>query len=140
MGTGAGTYYMARDTGSYFDIDGRRTSQPNSYTTTENNWGGASTGSSISIVNIPADTWNFIAMTQSGGTIYTFLNGILVGSQNNSSSTVSPASTPLGIFNIPGRTDLPAFNGYMAEVRYTQGVARYTASFTPPTAPFPDSA
>ena len=30
------------------------------------------------------------------------------------------------------------FSGYINEFRITKGIARYTANFTPPTAPFPD--
>lgn len=85
------------------------------------------------------NTWQHFAVTRSGSTIYFFLNGTI------STSTMTSSASLNGGFNwtigggyASGPTSNPLF-GYLDDIRITSGVARYTASFTPPTAPFPDS-
>lgn len=41
--------------------------------------------------------------------------------------------------DVPARADLQAFNGQLDDVRYTQGVCRYTGNFVVPTSAYPDS-
>jgi hypothetical protein len=85
--------------------------------------------------NIPTNAWTHLAITRSGSTWRMFINGTLDATTGSYSGTPNvPASALLGIGSGPGR--LP-FTGYLQDVRITKGYARYTASFTPPTAAFP---
>lgn len=79
------------------------------------------------------NTWTHVAITRSGSTITMWLNGVNVASATSSASIdVSGLSLGKqlnnGIYN-------GYFNGYIDDFRVTKA-ARYTASFTPPVAPF----
>jgi hypothetical protein len=80
------------------------------------------------------NTWHYIAVTRSGTTVRTFFNGTLANSTTLTGAVVSNA-TDISV----GRYS-SSFNGYIQDLRLTNGVARYTATFTPPTAALPTSA
>jgi len=83
-------------------------------------------------------TWNHLACVRNGTTLTVFANGISVGAKTLSSFGLSYNKTQdvyIGRFYTSSTLD---FNGYIDDLRITKGVARYTANFTPPTAPFPD--
>ncbi len=73
-------------------------------------------------------TWYHIAVCREGTTTRLFVNGTLLGSGTS--------------VNMTGHTDLAfrvgmgfstyCLNGYIDDFRWTKGVARYTATFTPP--------
>lgn len=91
----------------------------------------------VSQTTIAADTWYHLAVTREGNTWRLFVNGALEG------STVWTGVPDNGISNhfIAGGANYIGndfAHGYLDEVRITKGIARYTAAFTPPTAPFPD--
>ena len=82
------------------------------------------------------NTWYHIAVVRSGTTIYFFVDGVqqtTQGSGGGSFSFGSPTKYYVGCNN---DTNEP-FVGYIDDLRITKGYARYTANFTPPTAPFP---
>ena len=86
---------------------------------------------------LSVDTWHHLAfvLTAEGlGAVY--VNGTLDKSGAASSLSLSRPSYPLSIGANPNNSLF--FNGYIDDLRITKGVARYTANFTPPTAPFPD--
>jgi len=86
-------------------------------------------------------TWYYVTAVRSSGTIYMFVDGV--------SGTVTTTGTPSG-WNlnqngmvVAGVSTPPTniyLNGYIQDLRLTKGVARYTATFTPPTAALPTSA
>ncbi len=87
---------------------------------------------------VSANAWHHAALGRAGSTIYGFLDGV---QQFASTQTVAMVDGGKKI-NIGARYDGSslAMCGYLKYLRTTKGVARYTADFTPPTEPFPDSA
>lgn len=83
-------------------------------------------------------TWLHIAVVRSGGIVLVFVGGVQKASAPISGALAFGASwNP----NIGGQSGINrTINGHIDEVRITKGVARYTANFTPPTAPFPNAA
>jgi hypothetical protein len=82
--------------------------------------------------------WYHIALARSGGNWRVFRDGTLYVQATGQEARTFGSST--NQFRISGTTagSTNQFNGAFDEWRITKGVARYTANFTPPTAPFPD--
>lgn len=83
---------------------------------------------------VQAQQWTHCAAARSSGILELYVNGISV------------LSVPTGADFTTYNSDLPRvaadhagffFDGYIDDLRITQGVARYTATFTPPTDTFP---
>ena len=77
--------------------------------------------------------WHHIAMSYDGTTIRVFADGVL-----DASNTVvgTPLTSLSSDFTI-GVLNNVFITGYVDDLRVTQGVARYTSSFTPPSAELP---
>ena len=84
---------------------------------------------------VALNTWQHLAYVRSGTTVTLYLNGTANGTLTSSVSQASSSVIIGARFN--GLTEY--VNGYIDDLRITKGVARYTANFTPPTAPFPDA-
>jgi len=84
---------------------------------------------------LPANTWTNIAVTRSGTDVKIFINGTQSGSTGTNSQNLTYSTLGVGA-NSDG---VDSFNGYIDEVRITKGIARYTANYTAPVAPFLDA-
>jgi len=82
--------------------------------------------------DVSLNSWTHIAYSRSGSTLRVFVNGT-----QKASATVS-ASIGTSASNYIGRYGSVYLNAYIDEIRVTVGLARYTANFTVPSAPFPD--
>ena len=85
--------------------------------------------------SISANTWTHIAFVRNGSTWYWFINGVQSGTGSNSTNitfTSQPSYVGYG-----GEGYFDTFNGYIDDLRITNGYARYTANFTPPTQALP---
>jgi hypothetical protein len=89
-----------------------------------------------------ASSWQHLAVVSNGTTIVVYRNGISVGSvaASDNLAGLGAIGAVTQDFRIGARqvANLLPLNGYIDDLRITNGVARYTANFTPPTAPFPD--
>jgi hypothetical protein len=96
-------------------------------------WYSGSTAIKTSTTTISAATWTYFAVTRSGTNLYLFVNGTLQGSAGTDSANYNQTDILLIGKNRSG----DSLNGYLQNIRITKGVARYTATFTAPTAAFP---
>jgi hypothetical protein len=95
---------------------------------------------------ILSQTWQHIALSRASGTTKAFVAGTQVGSSySDTNNYITSSGRPwIGVFSNESLLPIPTVdiasspNGYIDDLRITKGVARYTANFTPPTAPFPD--
>ncbi|SDO20396.1 YD repeat-containing protein [Polaromonas sp. JS666] len=86
---------------------------------------------------ITAGVWHHVALSRSNGNWIMHLDGVQAGAvvNHNNSDAFSYGRFELGrqVFNGGG-----SLNGYLDEVRITNGAIRYWGSFTPPTQQFGD--
>jgi hypothetical protein len=74
-------------------------------------------------------TWHHYAVVRNGGTIALFRDGVLLTSAGLTPTLGVTGNAYIGSgASSTGST----FNGYIDDLRVTRGVARYTATFTPP--------
>jgi hypothetical protein len=81
-----------------------------------------------------AGSWQHVAITRSGTSVRMFINGTQLGSTLTWSTNFTQTQFFIGYYS----SSSFGFEGLIDEFRVTKGVARYTANFTAPTAPFPD--
>jgi hypothetical protein len=76
-----------------------------------------------------ANQWQHFAAVRSGGTITIYRDGV---SQGTTAQTPGSNGTGLAFGFSSTNFGNAFFKGYLDDIRYTRGVARYTSAFTPP--------
>jgi hypothetical protein len=84
---------------------------------------------------ITDNTWHHCAIVRNGSTITLYVDGVSRGSGTDTTSFEGNGGQIYIGYNNLGGND---FTGYIDDLRITKGVARYTTTFTPPTAAFAD--
>ena len=97
-------------------------------------------GNGISNTNPILKTWNHIAYTRSGNTFTLWLNGTSIVSVNGITGSIVDRSSEAKVIGSWALSS-PQFplTGYMSDFRFSSGLARYTSTFTLPTAPLSSS-
>jgi hypothetical protein len=95
--------------------------------------GDGATNNINQVVTIPsAGTWWYMCLVKYGSTYTVYVNGISVASSNTALASNNIPSLFIGSDN-----GSSGFNGYIDNLRITNGIARYTTNFTPPTTALP---
>ena len=86
------------------------------------------------------NVWTHIAISYDGTTCRIFKGGAVATSSafTGLSSTSASHTATIGIGNTYNAPAGYGFIGYIDDLRITKGIARYTTTFTPPTAAFPN--
>ena len=87
---------------------------------------------------ISTNAWYHVAFVRFSNVLSVYVNGVAgPTTANDGGLNLSEEYVAVGLFNYVNF--VASFHGYMDDFRITKGIARYTASFAPPTAPFPDA-
>jgi len=87
-------------------------------------------------VTSSVNNWYHIALVRNGTTVTLYIDGTSRATTTNS-STLGGTTCTIGVYGAAFPTT--AFKGYIDDLRITKGYARYTATFTPPTAALSDT-
>lgn len=79
------------------------------------------------------------ALVRSSGSLSLWIDGTMVGTPYASATNYAGTTCYIGGRFAAVSGDRRSINARLDDLRITPGVARYTSSFTPPTAPFPNS-
>jgi len=96
-------------------------------------------GTTLTGAALTYNTWHHVAGVRIGTAVSYYLDGVLqqAGTAAGNLGTQAYAYPTVVLGRDPtSRSTQYSFPGYIDEFRVTQGVGRYTANFTPPTAPF----
>lgn len=82
------------------------------------------------------NTWQHMAVCRSGNNLRVFKNGTQIGSTQTLSGNITQTDNlAIGSY-VDDLSGGNRFAGYMEQIRFTKGIARYTSAFTPPTEGF----
>jgi len=98
------------------------------------NWGNDLSSSGVTIA---INTWYHIVCQYDGTIKRIYIDGVQRGSV--STTTVNITATNRATIGAQDGVNFEPVNGYIDDLRITKGVARYTANFTPPSGPYPNS-
>jgi len=105
-------------------------------------WSTNGSGSGDQIVSmaatLPLYAWMHIAAVKQGSAIKLFKDGVQAGSDGTFTSIFNGNGT-FWVGRFMDYTNISHdLDGYIDDLRITDGIARYTSNFTPPTAQFPN--
>lgn len=96
----------------------------------------SSAGSAEISGSFTANTWHHIALVRSSGTWTLYIDGQSQGTDTTGGSYDFASNTEWTMGSrLIGSTPVEVLTGYLQDLRLSEGLARYTSSFTPPSAP-----
>lgn len=89
----------------------------------------------VAAVGPALNTWSHVAVVRNGTSLKIYVNGVQQGSVTIAAgfNLVGGASNSATVGFLGDGGTSRYLNGYMDDLRVTNGIARYTANFTPPT-------
>ena len=90
-----------------------------------------------STTTVVANTWYYVAVTRTANTLRIFVDGVLEGTLGSAGASVNAPTSRSLVVGKYINADTKYLTGNVSMVRITKGVARWTATYTPETLPFP---